>query len=148
MHPITSASTKQIQQSDGGCRYAKIDFSWDPAGLIDVVARFVAIPDVTLGLSSDSIDETVLAAFMLLVLLTAAQAGLTIYSVFHGYRQTSSIWTTIQASHRCQTLASMGLCCNAFILAFLLATQQDRCLHRKCVIVSIGMCCPQAYLHD
>ena len=74
------------------------------------MARFVAIPDVTLGLSSDSIDETVLAAFMLLVLLTAAQAGLTIYSVFHGYRQTSSIWTTIQASHRCQTLASMGLC--------------------------------------
>ncbi len=80
------------------CRYARIDFNWDLAGLIDVVARFVAIPDITLKSSSSSIDQTVLAAFVLLVLLTAAQAGLLIYSVFHGTRASTSVWTMIQAS--------------------------------------------------
>ena len=80
------------------CRYARIDFNWDLAGLIDVVARFVAIPDITLKSSSSSIDQTVLAAFVLLVLLTAAQAGLLIYSVLHGTRASTSVWTMIQAS--------------------------------------------------
>jgi hypothetical protein len=80
------------------CRYARIDFNWDLAGLINVVARFVAIPDITLKSSSSSIDQTVLAAFVLLVLLTAAQAGLLIYSVFHGSKASTSVWTMIQAS--------------------------------------------------
>ena len=80
------------------CRYARVDFTWGLAGLIGVVARFVAIPDITLKSSSNSIDQTVLAAFVLLVLLTAAQAGLLIYSVFHGSRASSSVYTMIQAS--------------------------------------------------
>ena len=63
-----------------------------------MVARFVAIPDITLKSSTSSIDQTVLAAFVLLVLLTAAQAGLLIYSVSHGSKAGTSVWTMIQAS--------------------------------------------------
>ncbi|DBA80580.1 TPA: hypothetical protein ACH3X1_007841 [Trebouxia sp. C0004] len=97
--------------------YARIDFTWGLAGLINVVARFVAIPDITLKSSSSSIDQTVLAAFVLLVLLTAAQAGLLIYSVFCGTRASTSVWTMIQATlgetwvlYDAAVLASMLIC--------------------------------------
>ena len=76
-----------------------MDFTWDPAGLIDVVAQFVAIPDVTLTLSSNSIDQTILAAFVLLVLLTAVQSGLLVYSVLLGVKDFTSIWKIMQASN-------------------------------------------------
>ncbi|KAL0020772.1 hypothetical protein WJX77_012245 [Trebouxia sp. C0004] len=76
--------------------YARVDFSWDSAGLIDVVTRFVAIPDVTLSLSSNKIDQTVLAAFVLNVLLTAAQLSVLMYSLFCEIRQTSTNWNTVQ----------------------------------------------------
>ncbi len=62
------------------------------------MARFVAIPDVTLSLSSNSIDQTTLASFVLLVMLTAAQAGLVMYSLLHGFKQASSIWAIIQVN--------------------------------------------------
>lgn len=55
-----------------------------------MVARFVAIPDVTLSLSSNKIDQTVLAAFVLHVLLTAAQLSMLMYSLFCEIRQTSA----------------------------------------------------------
>ncbi|KAL0024407.1 hypothetical protein WJX79_011128 [Trebouxia sp. C0005] len=38
--------------------YARVDFTWGLAGLMGVVARFVAIPDITLKSSSNSIDQT------------------------------------------------------------------------------------------
>ncbi|KAL0020782.1 hypothetical protein WJX79_001465 [Trebouxia sp. C0005] len=76
--------------------YARVDFSWDSAGLIDVVTRFVAIPDVTLSLSSNKIDQTVLAAFVLHVLLTAAQLSVLMYSLVCKIRQTSATRNTIQ----------------------------------------------------
>lgn len=101
MHPHRPCLDKPVLDEDCAFawrRYARIDFTWGLAGLINVVARFVAIPDVTLKSSSSSIDQTVLAAFVLLVLLTAAQAGLLIYSVFHGTRASPSVWTMIQAS--------------------------------------------------
>ena len=81
-----------------------MDFSWDPAGLIDVVTSFVAIPDVTLSLSSNKIDQTVLAAFVLHVLVTAAQLSMLMYSLFCELRQTSANWNTIQVSLQCLTL--------------------------------------------
>lgn len=81
-----------------------MDFSWDPAGLIDVVTSFVAIPDVTLSLSSNKIDQTVLAAFVLHVFLTAAQLSMLMYSLFCELRQTSAKWNTIQVSLQCLTL--------------------------------------------
>lgn len=75
-----------------------MDFSWDQAGLIDVVTSFVAIPDVALVFSSNSTDQTILAAFVLLVLLTAGQASFLMYSIFYKVRQTSSVFKTIQVS--------------------------------------------------
>ncbi len=82
----------------GHHRYCRIDFAWDQAGLVDVVAHFVAIPDVTLSLKGDSIDRTVLVSFVLLVVMIAAQARLLMYTIFHGFQQTGSTWTLIQAS--------------------------------------------------
>ena len=75
-----------------------MDFSWDQAGLIDVVASFVAIPDVALVLGSNSTDQTILAAFVLLVLLTAGQASFLMYSIFYKVRQASSIFKALQVS--------------------------------------------------
>ena len=76
-----------------------MDFTWDPAGLINVVAQFVAIPDITLKVSSNSIDQTILAAFVLLVLLTAVQLGLLGYSVLSGVKDVTSISKIMQASN-------------------------------------------------
>lgn len=70
------------------------------------MASFIAIPDVTLTLSSSRIDQTVLAAFVLLVLLTAGQAVLLIYSIYNEVEQTRSIGNAIQVSFlpaRCAT---------------------------------------------
>lgn len=76
-----------------GCRYARVDFTWDPSGSIDVVAHFQAVPDVTLSFSSsDSIDQTVMAAFVLLVLLTAAQAGIVAVTVWGRLEKATSVW--------------------------------------------------------
>jgi len=85
-----------------------VDFSWDSAGLIDVVTRFVAIPDVTLSLSSNKIDQTVLAAFVLHVLLTAAQLSVLMYSLFCKLRQTSANWNTIQVILQSPFLCNLG----------------------------------------
>ncbi len=84
-----------IRQSDVGCRYARVDFTWDPSGSIDVVAHFQAVPDVTLSFSSDSMDQTVMAAFVLLILLTAAQAGIVAVSVWGRLEKATSVWKII-----------------------------------------------------
>lgn len=76
-----------------------MDFTWDPSGSIDVVAHFQAIPDVTLSLSSDSIDQTVMAAFVLLVLLTAAQAGLVACTVWGRMERASSVRKILLVCH-------------------------------------------------
>ena len=84
-----------IRQSDVACRYARVDFTWDPSGSIDVVAHFQAVPDVTLSFSSDSMDQTVMAAFVLLVLLTAAQAGIVAVTVWGRLEKATSLWKII-----------------------------------------------------
>lgn len=61
-----------------------------------MVARFVAIPDVTLSLNSSSIDKNVLSAFVLLLLLTVVQAALLLRSIYSEIVQTRSIWSAIQ----------------------------------------------------
>ena len=76
-----------------------MDFTWDPSGSIDVVAHFQAIPDVTLSLSSNSIDQTVMAAFVLLVLLTAAQAGLVASTVWGRMERASSVRKILLVCH-------------------------------------------------
>ena len=78
------------------CRYGRLDFAWDQAGLISVATRFVAIPDITFTLGGSTIDQTILAAFVLLVLLTAAQAGFIGWSVLHEMTEFNSLWTTVQ----------------------------------------------------
>ena len=61
-----------------------------------MVAHFVAIPDVTLSLNSSSVDKTVLAAFVLLLLLTVVQAALLLRSIYSETVQTRSIWSSVQ----------------------------------------------------
>lgn len=61
-----------------------------------MVAHFVAIPDFNLSLNSSSTDKTVLAAFVLLLLLTVAQATLLLHSIYSEIVQTRSIWSAIQ----------------------------------------------------
>ena len=79
-----------------GCRYARLDFSWDLAGQIDAVCHFVAIPNVQLSLSSSRVDQTVLAAFVLLVLLAAAQTGWLVYSCLHEMHPEDTLWKALQ----------------------------------------------------
>lgn len=62
-----------------------------------MISHVVAIPDVTLSLnSSSSIDQTVLAAFVLLLLLTLVQAALLLHSIYSQVEQTKSIWNAVQ----------------------------------------------------
>ncbi|KAL0024068.1 hypothetical protein WJX79_002467 [Trebouxia sp. C0005] len=98
--------------------YARVDFTWDPSGSIDVVAHFQAVPDVTLSFSSsDSIDQTVMAAFVLLVLLTAAQAGIVAVTVWGRLEKATSVWKILLAAfgetwvvYDLAVLASMLIC--------------------------------------
>ena len=62
----------------------------------------MAVPDVTLTRGSNSIDQTVFAAFGMLVALTAAQAGLLVFSIFHGVKQIGSVWAVVQVCHALQ----------------------------------------------
>lgn len=73
----------------------RVDFTWGPSGSIDVVTHFQAVPDVTLSFSSDSMDQTVMAAFVLLVLLTAAQAGVVATAVWSRLQRATSSWKII-----------------------------------------------------
>lgn len=63
-----------------------------------MMSHVVAIPDVTLSLSSSSIDQTVLAAFVLLLLLTLVQAALLLHSIYSQAEQTKSIWNAVHVS--------------------------------------------------
>ena len=88
---LCAATVKQRRTSD--CRYAKIDFTWEPSGHISVVSHFQAIADVTLSLSSSSkTDQTILAAFVLLVLLTCAQAAIVGFVTWHRITSATSLW--------------------------------------------------------
>lgn len=73
-----------------------MDFTWQLAGHITATAQFVAVPDVTLTRGSNTLDQTVLAAFGMLLALTAAQAGLLVFSIFHGVKQIGSAWAVVQ----------------------------------------------------
>lgn len=64
-------------------------------GSIQVVAQVQALPFVRLCTGSSS-DQTALAAFVLLVLLTAAQAGVVGYSVWARIAQARSWWRILQ----------------------------------------------------
>ncbi len=82
------------------CRYARVDFTWDPSGSIDVISHYQAIPDVTLGFSSDSIDQTIMAAFVLLVLLTVAQAGISAVTIWRRLQKATSVWKVMLVRHQ------------------------------------------------
>ena len=93
-----------------------MDFTWEPAGHISATARFVAVPDVTLATGSNTVDQTVLAAFVMLVALTVVQTGLVFCSISHGVRRTGSAWAVVQ------------VCCFAIV-----------CVH-VCYCVCVGVC--------
>ena len=77
------------------CRYARVDFTWGASGSISVVTHFQAVPDVTLGSTSNKSDRTILAAFILLVLLTAAQGGVVGVAVWGRVQKATSIWKIV-----------------------------------------------------
>ena len=80
-------------------RYARVDFTWDPSGSIGVVSHFQAVPDVALTLDRDPSHQTVMAAFVLLVLLAAAQAGLLGVAIWGRIQRATSLWRIMQARH-------------------------------------------------
>lgn len=74
------------------CRYVRVDFTWEPSGHISAVTHLQAIPDVTLSFGSTSIDQKTLAAFVLLVLLTCAQALVVGFAIWHRLTAAMSLW--------------------------------------------------------
>lgn len=72
-----------------------MDFAWDPSGSIDVVAHFQAVPDVTLSFSGGSMNQTVMAAFVLLLVLIAAQAGGLAFTIWGRLQKATSLWKII-----------------------------------------------------
>ena len=72
-----------------------MDFTWGDAGSISVVTHFQAVPDVTLGSTSNKSDRTILAAFILLVLLTAAQGAAVGFAIWGRVQKATSIWKIV-----------------------------------------------------
>ena len=69
-----------------------MDFTWEPSGHISAVTHLQAIPDVTLNFGSTNIDQKTLAAFVLLVLLTCAQAFVVGFAIWHRLTAATSLW--------------------------------------------------------
>lgn len=127
------------------CRYARLDFTWDQAGLVNVATRFVAIPDITLTMRGSTIDRTILAAFVLLVLLTATQAGLIAWSIFHEMTGSNSLWTAVQVRRMfMHTVNEAGVYENMITAPALMDTvcklQLSALLPASCTCVGHCMC--------
>lgn len=75
-----------------GCRYVRVDFTWEPSGHISAVTHLQAIPDVSLTFGSTRIDQMTLAAFVLLVLLTCTQAFVAGFAIWHRLTAATSVW--------------------------------------------------------
>ena len=80
------------------CRYGRVDFTWLETGSIQVVTRVQALPFVSLrfGITSNKIA---FAAFVVLVLLTAAQAAVVGFSVWARITEATSWWRVVQVRH-------------------------------------------------
>ena len=83
--------TMQVQEY-AGCRYVRVDFTWEASGHISAVTHLQAIPDVTLSFGSTDIDRRTLAAFVLLVLLTCTQASVVGFAIWHRLTAATSLW--------------------------------------------------------
>ena len=96
------------------CRYGRVDFTWLETGSIQVVTRVQALPFVSLrfGISSNKIS---FAAFLVLVLLTAAQAALVGLSVWERITGATSWWRVVQVRHarHSPVVGTAWLCLNA-----------------------------------
>ena len=86
-----------------GCRYVRLDFTWEPSGHISAVTHLQAIPDVTLSFSSTNIDQKTLAAFVLLLLLTCAQASVVGSAIWHRVTAATSLWKVFLVGSSCQS---------------------------------------------
>lgn len=76
-------------------RNARLDFTWLATGSIQVVTSFQALPFVSLRTGSRS-NGSILAAFVLLVLLIAAQLGVVAYLVWIRLSEATSFWRLLQ----------------------------------------------------
>ena len=77
------------------CRYARLDFAWMATGSIEVVTNIQALPFVSLRTGSSS-NSRILAAFVLLVLLTAVQLGVVAYSLWVRMSEATSLLRILQ----------------------------------------------------
>lgn len=73
-----------------------MDFKWLSTGSIQVVTHVQALPFVSLRSQGVGSNHTVLAAFVLLVLLTVAQGVLVGYTVWLRLTEATSVWRMVQ----------------------------------------------------
>ena len=78
-----------------------MDFTWLVTGSIQVVTHVQALPFISLRNWNVSGDKKVLVAFVLLVLLTAAQVGVVVYSVWVRITEATSWWKILQVRQHC-----------------------------------------------
>ena len=73
-----------------------MDFKWLSTGSIQVVTHVQALPLVSLRSHGVGSNHRVLAAFVLLVMLTAAQGALIGYTVWLRASEATSVWKMLQ----------------------------------------------------
>ena len=73
-----------------------MDFTWMSSGSIQVVTYFQGLPFVSLQTGSRT-NSKILAAFVLLMMLTAAQVAVVAYYLWLRMSEATSLWRILQA---------------------------------------------------
>ena len=92
-HQVTRCSVSS--HAVGRCRYARMDFTWVATGSIQVATHIQALPSISLR-TGTSASRRILAAAVLLVLLTAAQAGVVAYCLWLRISEATTFWAVLQ----------------------------------------------------
>ena len=87
-------------------RYGRVDFTWMDSGFIQVVTTVQALPYVNLRLGNIAGSQRILVAFVLLMMLTAAQVVIVGHAVWVKMSEATSWWRMLQVWCR-QSLAVM-----------------------------------------
>lgn len=95
-----------------------MDFTWVATGFIQVATHVQALPSISLRTGSSSSSSKILVAGVLLVLLTAAQAGVVAYSLWLRMSEATTFWAILQV------LSSQMQCIQAWL------TRQQSVLYR------------------
>ena len=77
-------------------RYGRIDFTWMESGFIQVVATVQALPYISLRFGNIAGSQSILVAFVLLMMLTAAQVVIVGHSVWVKMSEATSWWRILQ----------------------------------------------------